>query len=399
MTISRFICLQNGLSKTTGHWIVETEQWRKAAHANGVAWLGYGNAKLPADVARTCDVAPVFIARPYDSLGLDKNIKKLGSFIELSDLFFDTCRKHMPADISSNDLLFLPYTCDIEMYGLAKWLNSLAPDKRPAVACHFHQFDLTWTANLQDFTLSGDTSSWEYAARALMQVCGPQRLRLFGGGPQLSAVLQKLFKVPVHTMPLAIRFPDMQAGPQSQRRFDINIMGGARPEQGLALWGPIMAALAQIRPGVKVGVQLKDAKQEAEFRAQLQGFLPDADLDLHVGPLFDEAYSQRMCDSKLILLTYLPVRYSCRESGVFLEAAGCGVPCVVPEKTTMAAHIIRKEAAGLVFANGNTTHMARAVDAALDKVEILNQRAQSLSEPWRQKHSAVGHLARMLAEF
>lgn len=388
MPFERLIFIQHGLADNTGHWLMETSEWHRAAHALNLKWVGAAHLRLDGATASAYDLKPVFPFGPYDTVQATPLTSRLATFIELSDAFRDVGQRHFPADISAADLLFLPFSRDVEVLGVAKWLGTLPPQRRPTVAFVFHHCDLTWQVDTTSMSVVGDSSTWEYAARALLQCVPVEKIRFFGTGDHLSDILGKVFRIPTHTLPLVSPLPTQHLPAHRDKRYDVGGLGGARPEQGADQWADIFMSLAALRPNLTAALQLKSTSQEHELRDALRKVTPHAHVDIHTGTFARDDYYERMVNCRLVLLAYLPERYCFRESAVMVEAASRGIPVVAPARTSMARYIESGQAAGVVFTNGDAGSIAEAIHSALDQMEELHHRASALSETWSNKHKA-----------
>ena len=396
MPFDRLLFIQHGLTKNSGHWLMETNEWRNAARTLNLKWFGAAHVSLENAIASAYDLKPIFPFRPHDTIVSTPVITKLATFIELSDAFKHIGQKHFPADISPTDLLFIAFSSETDIFGVAKWLDTIHPDKRPTVAFMFHQFDPSWKTDVATLSINGDFSTWEYAARALSQRLPPHKIRFFSAGDLLSDALSKIFKIPTHTLPIASPVPTQILSGYRDKKYDVGILGGARYEQGVDMWADIFVALAKLRPDLTISLQVNTEQQEQILRNALGGHIPPSHIDIHTGPLMGTSYYERMANCQLLLLTYLPERYCFRESGVFIEAVSRDIPTVVPEFTTMARHIQSGRAAGVACNNGNATSIADSVHSALNNIEELYQRSSLLSETWQNKHKAENILRSIL---
>lgn len=387
LPFERILCLQHGLKRSTGHWLRETLEWRNAAQALGLQWVGLAHHSLDKAIASEHGLQAVFPLAPYDRVQVNPRVARIATLIEHSTLFARSAHRFFPTDISARDLIFIPFSADVELYGIAKWLDTIAPDKRPMVAFMFHQYDLSWQMNLQTRVLNGDVSTWEYAARALLQRLPAQRIRLLGSGQMLCDILSAIFLQPVYVSLLVSPVPTQTLPSPADKPYDLGILGGGRDEQGAGSWEEILTALARLRPAMRIALQVSTDEQAEKLRTALGGLLPASQLDIHVGALMGEAFYERMLKCKLLLLNYENERYFVRDSGVFIEAANRAIPTIVPANTTMARHIESGQAAGIVF--GQVQQAPAAIHAALDDYEALSQKAHAYASQWQHAHDAT----------
>ena len=399
MPVERLILIQNGLSKSSGHWLQETQQWRKAALANSLQWLCLGNTALNPAVAKDNEVIAALPFRPYDLIDTPPNIQKLTSFLELSDMMRVALHQHLPADTSPRDLLLVAFTTPTEMLGVAKWLSFLPQDKRPRVAFMFHQIELIWDIDPIKLTVNGDFLHWEYAARAITQQVPKTHAAFFAAGNALVQVLSHIIKLPVRPMPLVATPHPITMPVLADRPYDIGVLGGARMEQGSQLWADIFISLLKKRPKIRALIQTQNAKEAQKLQTTLEPYTQNAKIDIIFDSLTATEYGKKLAKVGLVLLAYMPKRYCLRDSGVFTDAAGLGIPAVVSRYTLMEKAIREGRCIGNTFLYGDTEDTVNALIKTLDDLGSMTQKAQTLTQSHKDTHDACRILAAMIQSF
>jgi glycosyltransferase involved in cell wall biosynthesis len=157
-----------------------------------------------------------------------------------------------------------------------------------------------------------------------------------------------------------------------------------------------LIGMAQQRPDIRFFVQVRQAGEADVLRRQLQNAAPAARLDVQVGPLPTEGYVGQLLRSDIAFLPYSWQRYAIRTSGVFAEAAACGLPVVVPDNTWMSDQLAQGHGAGETFAEWTPQAMTGALLRAAERIAALHQQALVCSTAWRSAQSIHAYLPRVL---
>jgi len=111
----------------------------------------------------------------------------------------------------------------------------------------------------------------------------------------------------------------------------------------------------------------------------------------------DAVYWQDLLDrSDLIVLPYEPARYFASYSAVAVEAAGEGIPMIVPAGTTMETLVNTHQSGGTVFAGWEATPVSDAIEAAVSNYEDIARRALAGASEWRHANGASRFVDRLL---
>ena len=94
-------------------------------------------------------------------------------------------------------------------------------------------------------------------------------------------------------------------------------------------------------------------------------------------------YFARLVAGEIVLMPYYAERYAARASGVFADAAACGLPVVVPAHTWMSRLIAAGTVAGTVFESLAAETVAEALARAVSQLSALKARAEAGRDQWR----------------
>ncbi|ODU57569.1 MAG: hypothetical protein ABS99_04810 [Acetobacteraceae bacterium SCN 69-10] len=207
---------------------------------------------------------------------------------------------------------------------------------------------------------------------------------------------------PCRQVPMPMRYPP----PAELNRLraagrhppvDVCIAGQFRREKGSDLVAPVLAGLAATRPGARVAVQVNDPDGAAALAEALGPAAEAMEIFLHVGECGHEDWYARLLAARLMLLPYEPESYAARTSGIFAEAAACGVPVVAPAETWMADQIEAGHAAGATFAAFTPASVLQALAAAEARHPALAAAAGIHRAHWQRGQTVAAWLAAMLA--
>ena len=109
--------------------------------------------------------------------------------------------------------------------------------------------------------------------------------------------------------------------------------------------------------------------------------------------------SLRKCT--VVLLAYEPEGYKIHDSGVFVEAASCGKPLVVPGGTWMAHQIALGHGIGTIFEDSSLESITRALGQALTEADRLCAAARVLAPRVAVENSSqryVEHIMSLIRE-
>lgn len=395
---NRLFLIQNGLYDQHTHCYSETAALVETAERIGLPVVGYAHRNVPEKMAALLGVKPAFSFPPGYRTSRDRYCAVLTDYLDMSDAFAADCKVLDDDGCTAADDVFVPYALPVEIYGLAKWLASRPPNRRPRVKVVYHHPDLEWKPQADRNKVSGDFSIWRHAFLQLAKVLPAERLFIAATVPQLAGILSKIADHPVEHVPWAIWWlEDRFANERRLERADpalgadLIICGDYRPEKGRDLVPSILIRLLAALPLLRIRLQVSRQSFADEVLQKIGlavGTSAASNLRIHVGQLSQGDFVRRLASSRLALLPYVQARYALRGSGVFAEALGYGVPVVAPAASWMHDCLAAGHGAGVVFQQYSSADIAKAVLDAFVKIDLLERQAAGKAEAWRSTHNA-----------
>jgi glycosyltransferase involved in cell wall biosynthesis len=393
----RFLFLQNGLYSAHGHWLPEVKAWRKATMDAGMEWHCFAHTDLLPDLVQEAGAKPVIPFLPGQVRRGLSPIHRLEAFMDGAERLPAILKKHYPGEPRSSDVLYVGYATDVEMIGVARWLQGLKADRRPKVAFVIHHPSHEWKVNVNDLSIQGDAHRWIYAAEQLSN--SSPNIRFFGVIPALSKELSKVMRVPFSTISFNCPTSEEFNPDDIQPSHHVGILGGSRTEQGVAHYPAILRALKSLRPELRVLLQAQPGRQEQALRDIWKKDGTDGMVSMfsNTGTAVD--HLRRIASCHLILLPYLPEYYCLRGSGIFWDSSSVGRPVIASAQTSMGRMILAGLSSGLVFPRMDPSGIAETVCDGLSRINNLGRQAMDLRLGWRRRLSTEFLLKELLASF
>ena len=282
------------------------------------------------------------------------------------------------------DLVFINSVMPAQLAAVALWLNSFLGGAAPQIAV---EFGAPAGHGIHDYYMGG----WFY--RQAVSVLDQRRsgnLFLFTFDAAASADYAKLLGRPVETMPavhIGKEEPRLRVhGPDN--RITVAFLGHQRNEKGYHL---VPAIIRRLRSrGVPATVLVHNGDPDEAMVSRELSAMAAADPHLvFEQKTADAVYWHELLDrSDLIVLPYEPTRYRASYSAVAVEAAGEGIPMVVPAGTTMETLVNTYQSGGTVFAGWEANPVAGAIEAAAASFQDIARRALVGASEWRHANGA-----------
>ena len=387
MRFKRFLLLQNGLDHPGGHWLPETKSLKEAVIQAGMQWHCFANSRLDKNLAAQLNVDPVVPFLHGNILAGNDPQTRLASFMMAAEALPATLHRHYPGSPSSHDLLHVGWTTDLEIIGIARWLESIPLGSRPAISFFLHRPPGDWNVDPTTLSVSGDFHRWHYAISRLKRA--QPRVTFSSLDPILSTLLSQILSIPVLFLPVIQGNAAAGSSAYPNPSFDLGIFGASRPEQGIRRLPEILERLRQRHPSLKSYIQILGREHESFLRPRIHPSWLDTNVSLSVGHLEKQAQLDRMADCKLLLLPYDPKVYCLTASAIFTDALSLGLPVVVPSLTSMGRMILSGTATGMVYQSNDAGSVADIVLKSLNNWGNLRTRAMDLSKGFKERHSAA----------
>jgi glycosyltransferase involved in cell wall biosynthesis len=385
--------LQHGLRNFNSHFYSETVEYLAALKDLGHDPVLYVHQSCNPAIVQELNAKPVFQLTPENIPVTDPSNRELGNYILCGEAFASVLMNNLPKAFSPNDLIFVPYGTQNEAYGLMRWLQFAGIHPLPKIAIFCHRPELIWNVSKDRTQTVASPSFWRWPAQFLKGAEQAPSTYLVTYSERLARLLHKLSELPVLvtglTTSIAMRLEPALAYPKD---IDIGIVGTFRTERGSALTASVLSLIDQLTPGLNYLVQTAQDSDRQALLAALTELGFQGHLEVAVGDLPTDTYTQNLVRCKLLVLPYAAHRYALRGSGVMSEAASYGIPVVVPSPTWMSDAIESGRVSGVTFEEFNATHIAQATVEALSQHKPLRDKAVSLAPAWREQNNARSNL-------
>jgi len=336
----RVFLLDPGLLNRHGHhYHVDLAIYRECAE-RGIPVTVLGNRGVEPQIQATMPVQRVFRAPAYPS----RDGAKRRSLSRDFDVFNRLIERDLATRVSerpgSDDLILIPTVRDIHLTGMLRWYETL-PQPRPRV-CMRLLFEPEFRVQPEEESLAVELHRRQLRQWAALP---GQRVVLAAERESLASFYSDLSGLPVHPLPMPIRYPgpvDGSAGADGEARH-IVFVGEARREKGFALLPQACRRVLDIAPRTRFTLQTSCLFDIGEEQVRdLQSLGPAIRLVRRAMSV--EEYDELMLAADLVLVPYDPATYRFRTSQIFLEALGLGKPVVTTQGTWMHEHLARLEA-------------------------------------------------------
>jgi len=395
--------LQCGLVDYHSHYYRETLGQIAICRDQGVGLRLYANGKALDAILLETGAIPAFRDRPDDLMIADPPISHLTNFITMGERFAEDCARLGADGVGSRDIVFVPHARIRHLHGLAKWLAMLPSDTRPIVSVRFDDPDEIWLPPGPPGRLNDDKSFARFAVSELYALIPAHRLLLFATTPFLCQITTAFTGHRCVRLPIAIFNPTLKElealrRKSEDRRARICIAGEFRSEKGSELVADILIEFGRRFPGAAISLQVNQAPELDQLRAKLEENDVDIALIAQVGECSIPDHYARLLAADIVLLPYQPHRYIARGSGIFAEAAACGVPTVVPRPTWMSRQIEQGRAAGTSFDAFTVESIVETLHRAVDALPTLTEQAQARQASWHAEENGAEAIRTIMRE-
>jgi hypothetical protein len=398
---ARFFFAQPNLFDRHSHYYGEALGWKSVCAARGIAATFYIHAKAGPGIVQELAARPTFPHHSDAQFDSDPMSQSLANFIKGAESFAASYAQFERDGIGADDTVVVTYTSDRDLYGAARWLAGLAPERRPNFVFIFHVPDFAWTLDAAGTNLSGDFSRWRFAMRELKSVLPAGKAILLATSAALANALTGLLDHPC-TLGCSPKFyiDDAVLDPIAGKlpRVNLRMAGEFRAERGAELVTSVIRRVSLARPGTIFGLQVPDETVAHHVSREIASIAAQGSLCyIDCGNAAHPDYQARLKQSDVVFMPYQAHRYAFRASGVFAEASAFGVVTVVPDRTWMSEQLAAGLGAGTVFYDWSVDAVTQACLDALAQHATLVQRAHSGKAEWRRQNSTATMLEKILA--
>lgn len=273
-------------------------------------------------------------------------LRKLLNKNKIMEFCKDTEELLHEISLSKGDLIFIPTSGLIEMFGISEYVKNHDDGSKPS--WHF-----LFRRNIYDRPT--EMYSYMYIKIRLFRLAFEKFLKIckiksffYTDSDQLTTQYDEINLIKFHTLPIPHTIPKVET-----KSFDdkiiVTYLGDARREKGYQylphivqdLWSNyvesgkisfVIQSNYNIPKGEPIAVVAKN---------QLETFPPDKVRLITKSPDPNE-YRELLTNSSIILLPYDNNNYYARSSGILVEALSCGIPVLVPSGTWLARQFVEE---------------------------------------------------------
>jgi hypothetical protein len=257
-----------------------------------------------------------------------------------------------------------------------------------------------------EITRAGQEDLSAFRARLLrLSHAKSPRVRFHTDSEAIAADYSSLTRheVPVNVMPIPVSQRAATCNPTKKRRptdqVRVSMMGASRIERGFGNLPIIISNFPAFFSDSRVHFQVQINRRSADPNVAIiiqwldsyhrQNSANGPVLDLFEGPVTEDVYFSRFCDSDILIAPYISSKYTKSTSGVFMEALHLGIPSVVM-RSTWAAEIVKA-----AFLHGLTIgEIAEGLDVIPERTEQIwknlpqyQAAVQIFLAKWKRDHS------------
>ncbi len=390
--------LQHGLQDMHSHYYGESVHLKQAIEGMGAECALYVFSGCDPALVSALNAHPIFSVPADHGFDPDPLSKELSGFVVCGTAFAESLSKHLPKRYAADEWILVPYTTQVEAYGMGLWLNSLPTGARPKVVLFCHRPELIWQCDPTRSKMQANPSFWRWSGHLMVKAVGADNVTLATGDARLADFLGQFSTLKTVVSGLATAyFLDAHALSQIPKDVDVGIVGEFRAERGKNIVPATLAEMDRLRPGLTYRLQVMNGNDATELRPQLDALGFKGQLQVVCGNLPPLEFEAMLARSRVALLPYRQERYAMRTSGVFSQATAYGVPVVVPSRTWLSDAVQTGQAAGVLFDEWSAPAIALAVVQAMDHLDQLTASAAAVAPAWRLKNSPGTVLCSMMA--
>lgn len=372
----RVYILENNVRNYFGHFFNTVAGLRTALDQAKVASRIYIHQQAEPEVGRQLAARPLFPDHFWESEQAQDAEQAMATY---GQRFAEALAHVEPPNAS--DWLVVTTAFQDQVFGLAAYLETLAPAERPRVLCYLH-----W-ANWQQHP--SRQRAWQRACDRI----APHRATFAAQTEGIATQFQQLTGQPASLWPVPMNYGDPGAiSPRPGRSpARVAVLGRSLHRKGSHLLPEIIVRTQLRHPWTRFYIQVSDNMPKLRHVRHLPG------VSIGSGDSRLEAHLQTVREADLLLLPYCPDDYRQRSSGLLMEAAALGRAVVVPDGTWLAAQIADGRAAGTVFTRQQAPEIAQALGQALGMRSQLAHQAREAASYWWEHQSAGTFVQRLLA--
>jgi glycosyltransferase involved in cell wall biosynthesis len=359
--------------RAPGHHAAEVLALAKELARRGQAVSVYGNVKFRGD-GFPVPVVPQIRHSFYEPLSKDQLAGELSDFIQINTLYLEDLSRIDRSRFSADDIALFPTVSENQLLAIGRWAQSFtdtAPFKTVMVA--HRQLDVGFGRRQVSFPAMYYRYAWTSVAPDL-----PRRLFLCATTAALAAEYANVLGTWPSVLPFLFELPPLSSPARpsgSGAEFVVAHLGEVHRHKGFPLLPSVVKSTADI-PALRYFVQAWRGSDPVILNAIAELRRESSRVTLVTDYLEIERYHEAVDRADLILLLHDPDSYRSRMSGVYAQATLAGKPVVACSGTWMGEQV-RAHGNGILFSEHSAQSVRRAILEAIEKIEILRERAHA----------------------
>ncbi len=402
---NRFFYCDTTLYRNVGHFANTCRHLTSEARTRGMETHVYTYIRIDPALCQELQATPLFRHSGWLTCVTDPLSGLLEAFFLVGNsMGEDMARLHLLHQFTAGDTIYINSARAGELLGVIDWISQgFTPATCPRIVMEFGTNPggtmvkkENGEMELQLHTLEG--MLYRFATRRLPDAFR-SRLVLATYEENSTRDYTAILGMPAETLPLP-QPVDRPLGSRAARSPRVvSFLGHQRYDKGYTMAPGLVRHILANYPDVQVLVHNGAVAEMANENADLSALAENSDrLHMMLVPADGELWQQLLDVSALIVLPYLPERFTNAYSAVLAESASQGIPVITTEGTTMAQQVRTYANFGEIAKEWTEQSVAAAIDRALGNFDALADRAVQAATLWRMRNGPRAALNAILGE-
>lgn len=348
--MGRLVILDPSLRRRAGHHFNYAAALLDVCRERGLDFIAYSHAGIEESVSAELPSKAAFRVDTYQSLdnpGVPRTTyegiraHETSSAVTIAQYVVEDMRR-IEGQFQAGDVIFFHTLNQAQFLGLAQWLSTSPGSRAPG---------LKFVFLLRFWHMFPSIVAPFFKIGAIAMGTLPISIRLCADTTELAIAYGEMTGsavdvVPIpHTSEASPAQPDLAGGPV------ISYLGHSRMEKGSHFLDQVVSRVLASGEPARFILQQPPAAEAGPMLDRLKALssaFPER-ITLAEGDLSRAEYNDCLDRSHIVLLSYDPVSYRYRSSGVFIEAAAAGKVAVIPARSSMHTEAMRFQAAFVPF--------------------------------------------------